>query len=328
MSWLFACERGSTIPGLDAGVSASDGAPVFLPIKITELEPAPNLFAVWGTGPNDVYVVGERGYIAHYDGVSWATETTTATEDLRSVSGVVAGRSYDVWAVGMSGRVLRLHLDLEAMPPTPRRWVFESAQTNVDFSAVAAGRNRVVAVGVGGAISEWTEAAGWQAVASNTLERLNGVWVSGDGEEGVAVGNLGTIVRRSAGAWARQRVAGLVQQLNEVWGTSVDSLLIVGLDGTVLRSAGTEWETVEGAPRVNLRDVAGLNVNSAYIVGMSGVLVALTGSELAVVPDASGYRLEGVWGTMLQLDAGVDGGPAEKPLYYVVGVSGTALVGP
>ncbi|MBI2376709.1 MAG: hypothetical protein HYV07_22115 [Deltaproteobacteria bacterium] len=326
---VMACEQVAVGPDATTGLDGADVGPTFVPISVVDTNPPPNYFGVWGSGPNDVYLVGERGLIVHYDGTSWTTESSTGADDLRSISGFAGDRTYDVWAVGLSGRIMHLSLDPTTTTPQPRVWVPERAGTRADLSGVAAGRDRVVAVGVGGVVLERTEATGWAQVPSDTAERLNGVWIARNGEDAVAVGNLGAIIRRTGGTWARERVTGLVTQLNEVWGTAPDQLLIVGLDGTVLRSSGTEWEALEGAPRVNLRDVAGISVGNAFIVGMSGTLAALSGREISLVADASVNRLEAVWGTMMQLDAGVaDGGPTEKPLFYVVGVSGTVLVGP
>lgn len=46
------------------------------------LEPVPSpttneLFAVWGSAPNDVYAVGNNGVVIHYDGQAWNIETDT-----------------------------------------------------------------------------------------------------------------------------------------------------------------------------------------------------------------------------------------------------------
>jgi len=62
-----------------------------------------NLRGVWGTGPKDVFAVGDKGTIVHYDGIKWATIGTGTSVDLYAVWGMNAK---DVYAVGDNGTVL------------------------------------------------------------------------------------------------------------------------------------------------------------------------------------------------------------------------------
>ena len=60
-----------------------------------------SLHGVWGSGPKDVWVVGDAGTILHFDGATW-TKATAAfplgkKPDLRGVWG--SGPN-DVWVVG------------------------------------------------------------------------------------------------------------------------------------------------------------------------------------------------------------------------------------
>jgi len=52
------------------------------------------LFAVWGTGPNDVWAVGRYGTVLHWDGTSWSAEQSNTTFELDGVWGNGQG---DVW---------------------------------------------------------------------------------------------------------------------------------------------------------------------------------------------------------------------------------------
>jgi len=61
------------------------------------------LYGVWGTGPNNVYAVGEYGKIRHYDGSSWSWVSSGTTDVLRAVWG--SGPN-DVFAVGDHGTIL------------------------------------------------------------------------------------------------------------------------------------------------------------------------------------------------------------------------------
>ncbi|MBW2736603.1 MAG: WD40 repeat domain-containing protein, partial [Deltaproteobacteria bacterium] len=61
--------------------------------------------AIWGSGPNDVWLTGNSGYTAHFDGTRWAAVLTGESEGL---SGIAGSSASEVYAIGDStGFVLR-----------------------------------------------------------------------------------------------------------------------------------------------------------------------------------------------------------------------------
>jgi hypothetical protein len=72
-------------------------------------EPSPaqqDLYALWGAGADDVYAVGARGTILHFDGVSWRGVPSSTARDLFSVDGSTDGAT--VVAVGGEGAMVVL----------------------------------------------------------------------------------------------------------------------------------------------------------------------------------------------------------------------------
>ena len=65
--------------------------------------PAP-LHAVWGSGPDDVYAVGDEGTVAHRTRDGWSLENAGTTAPLRALWG--AGPN-DVFAAGMAVTLVR-----------------------------------------------------------------------------------------------------------------------------------------------------------------------------------------------------------------------------
>ena len=66
------------------------------------------LSGVWGTGPNDVYMVGgdeTRGAVYHFDGNAWSEDTSVSTGDL--MVWVFGFGPNDIWIVGEGGTILR-----------------------------------------------------------------------------------------------------------------------------------------------------------------------------------------------------------------------------
>jgi hypothetical protein len=60
------------------------------------------LYEVWGTGPADVFAVGESGTVLHFDGTAWTATRPTS----RSLLGVWGSSPSDVYAVGNRGTIL------------------------------------------------------------------------------------------------------------------------------------------------------------------------------------------------------------------------------
>jgi len=62
------------------------------------------LRSVWGSGPNDVFAVGEAGTVLRYDGTRWYAMPNPTTKALRAVWGT---GPTDVYASGEDGVLFR-----------------------------------------------------------------------------------------------------------------------------------------------------------------------------------------------------------------------------
>ncbi|MCI0457632.1 MAG: hypothetical protein L0Z62_11730 [Gemmataceae bacterium] len=73
------------------------------------------LIGVWGSGPNDVYAVGDNGLILHSSdqGATWAPEVSGTTSNL---TGVWGSGSSIVYAVGANGTILRRQTNVVSVP--------------------------------------------------------------------------------------------------------------------------------------------------------------------------------------------------------------------
>ncbi len=60
---------------------------------------------LWGTGPSDVWAVGEGGTILHFDGTRWSRVPSGTANSLLAIGGRAAG---DAWAIGNRRTLLRL----------------------------------------------------------------------------------------------------------------------------------------------------------------------------------------------------------------------------
>ena len=96
----------ATLPPVDAGTEDADAAPVdcvgeWCSVALEGLEDV-GLNGIWGSGPDNVWVVGSRGFAARYDGSKWQVRRPDTLLALFSVWGT--GPS-DVWA-GNSGQAV------------------------------------------------------------------------------------------------------------------------------------------------------------------------------------------------------------------------------
>ncbi|OJY25929.1 MAG: hypothetical protein BGO98_35635 [Myxococcales bacterium 68-20] len=61
--------------------------------------------AIWGSRPDDVWLVGKQGSVSHFDGTAWSVSRITNTDTpiarpMYSVHGITDGTQSDVWVVG------------------------------------------------------------------------------------------------------------------------------------------------------------------------------------------------------------------------------------
>ncbi len=64
---------------------------------------AAELHDIWGSGPKDIWAVGEHGLILHWDGVAVSTVASGTEQRLRGIWGSGPG---DLWVVGEGGTIL------------------------------------------------------------------------------------------------------------------------------------------------------------------------------------------------------------------------------
>ncbi|MBL8604879.1 MAG: hypothetical protein JNK72_23325 [Myxococcales bacterium] len=101
-------------------------------------------FAIWGSSASDVWVLG-NGAARHWNGREWERVLTGTTEPLRAAWGSAAN---DVWAVGDNGTIL--HYNGTA-------WSTIASNTRVNLRAVyGLGANDVWAVGANGTTLHYT----------------------------------------------------------------------------------------------------------------------------------------------------------------------------
>jgi hypothetical protein len=180
-----------------------------------------DLFAVWGSSPEDVWVVGSLGLITHWNGAAWATSPSTTTADLRAMGGVAAT---DAWAVGSAGTIL--HWDGTA-------WTPSASGATVDLKAIwPRATNDVWVSGTAGTILRWNGSK-WSSFPSPTSLDVVSLWGTGaDNVWGVTAQD--TVIHWDGRAWSASSVPADSSGTGHtawlaVFGTGSDEMWVAGV---------------------------------------------------------------------------------------------------
>jgi hypothetical protein len=184
-----------------------------------------DLNAVWGSGSNDVFAVGDYGTILHYDGTKWTIISSGTTEGLYAIWG---SGSNDIFAVGSRGKVL--HYNGSA-------WTTMTSGINYNrlYGVWGSGPNDVFAVGEYGTILHYNGTK-WTIISSGTTEDLYGIWGSGPNDV-FTVGGSGAILHYNGTTWSAVPMTSL--PWDTVWGhTAVRMTLTLTLSSTTTAPSG------------------------------------------------------------------------------------------
>jgi len=235
-----------------------------------------DVHAMWGTGPQDVWAVGQGGLIAHRALGAWFPQFSPTKADLNGVWGADDGHAL---VVGDAGTALSFNAVV---------WTAEDTGTQADLNAVwGSSPNHAIAVGDHVALRR-TE-AGWQTLDGAPQTTLRGVWMSDSGVA-LAVGDDALLHRLEGDVWTASPLP-TVAPLHAVHGTSLGNVWIAGDGGTVLRGPA-DGPLVGVATPTDERLLAitttadGIN----YAVGERGVMLRWDGQgwDLEWAPEFGG----------------------------------------
>jgi hypothetical protein len=275
-----------------------------------------DLFGVFGVAAEDVYAVGAKGTILHWDGAAWVVVEPSADLPENPQYNAVWGQEGHLYVVGNGGLVLHKADDV---------WKKEDSAVTYDLLSVYGASLLDVYVGarggtvlrrIGGAWSATQVAGG--SIGLHALAGLSGneLWAGGDQGTIVVyeevqwvpklsndvaartlhaawalsesdvwfVGEAGAVVHSEGTKWNLAEVAGPYFKNHGfygLWGRTFPEgveALAVGQKGAMLRYDGETWADLSAAPAVDINDVAGLSADDALAVGNDGLLLAWNGS--------------------------------------------------
>jgi hypothetical protein len=263
------------------------------------------LYSLWGTSVHDIYATGVGKNLLHFDGGSWGEVQTNATFTLNAVWGTGAS---DVFAVGGNGAAVHWdglawsNIDIgEGLFPNT---VWGTSTSDVYAMGVASGAghnafhwdgfswspvemntidgvrgvfgvgNEVIAVGQVGMIHRKSGAEFLPEPGGNIAD-LEAVWVSPDGSEAFAAGDLGTILHFENGTWTSM-ASGTTQNLRGLGGVCTCALYAVGENGTALKYDGNRWSDFSPGGPTNYNEIwVDAGTGDAFLAGDGGTVMKL-----------------------------------------------------
>ena len=223
-----------------------------------------DLHAAWGTDPSDVWVVGKKGRILHWNGKTLAPRASGTSADLFAVGGFHA---QDVYFAG-NGVILQWNGTQisDVTPPEHKTAVFRAMHA-------APGGPSLYVAGDNGVIVRRNQGV-WTTEVTPTPLNLRGIWAAGSGVVW-AVGEQGQALKLSGGSWSATAIPKAGKTLRVVT-ASPDGRFFAAGDGGFLGVTSTGvWEATAGNDLKN-RNLAGLWARSdseAWAIGDEGALL-------------------------------------------------------
>ena len=187
------------------------------------------LYDISGIDGKDIWVVGEKGSMAHWNGAQWLQVHSGVAATLRTIS---IRSSDDVWFGGDGGTVLHWNgsaIELKAGGLPNFQGIWGTAADNL------------WAVGSGGAIYHY-DGQTWSAVQTGFSDDFSSIWGSSDKDiwvVGKDTSGYFVTVRWKDGKWSRTQTQESGGAHPSVWGTSAQNVFATLAGGKYLQFHGT-----------------------------------------------------------------------------------------
>ncbi len=283
---LTGCGRNPTVPDDDVAPAAS-WSPTF------DASQAGALSSVWGTGPDDVFVVGgtpQQGEAYHFDGTQW---TMMALPQVALLVWTFGFAPDDVMAVGLDGGVVRYDGVAWTMldsGTTEDLWgVWGPAPDDLWIVGGDVGAGLPVILHFDGTAFEEVDVPPNDRNATSLFK----VW--GIGNRTIAVGENGLVIELIAGTWVQVPAgAEANDDFVSLWGTRDDLIVTVGGRATarIATDHGSGWTTVRRSEVPGLNAVYMIRDELAIVGGALGYVGTLNPTTGELMAEESGTQLD------------------------------------
>lgn len=247
------------------------------------------LHGVWASSPADVFAVGAKGVIMHYDGQAWTQMASGTASNLYGVWGF--GPS-DVFAVGESV-ILRYN---------GQQWErIKSYPSNIFYAVWGLPPDELWITAPGGLI--------FYKMGRDTLQMIDlpaeyavhyyAVWGLPSGEVLIA-GENGKALKGRGFSFSPMPETGIKSALHGIWGSAADNIYAVGEEGTLIHYDGLAWHEILASDSY-FYGVWGNAPDNVFVVGHSlfkpdESIFHFDGKKWAKMPPPTSSPLNAVFG--------------------------------
>jgi hypothetical protein len=217
------------------------------------------LIAAHGSGPSDVYAVGNSGIVLHYDGSSWSSAIVGSDH----LYAVFAPDIDETWVAGANGTVYHR---------TGPTWMLSSTGTTANLLGLwGSARDDLWISGERGLLLHGNGLA-WTVVQSGTRDTLRALWGGGMNDVYAVGGDqLAVSLHWDGTGWFPTSVP-FGEPMTGIWGASGTDFYITGAFGTLGRWNGRIWTHALDGTDMPLRAVSGAG-GQAWAVGTWAALL-------------------------------------------------------
>jgi len=248
------------------------------------------LVGVYGASASDIYAVSPST-VWHYNGTSWSSSPGCTGTNQVGVGGLAGGAVVVAGVAGAKARICQLAGGV---------WTPVELPSAPPLENVGVGDTRLIVVG-DDVLFESTGAS-WLPRTTFTMPIVQGVWGTAPNNVyavGPAAAGTEYVYRYDGSAWTLQTTPGGAFALNDVAG-GTGWAVAVGSGGRVLASNGTggAWTSQASNTTNALNDVWGDTAGTAvYAVGAAGTITRRTSGTWAVQVSGTRADLAAVWGS-------------------------------
>jgi hypothetical protein len=240
-----------------------------------------NLRAVWGSSANDVYAVGDQGKVVHFDGVNWTGLSRPTTQSLRTVR-VIDG---SLFVGGERGACVRYNAgaweSISVPSPGPITGIARDEATGGIFAGSTSG------------ILDFNQGH-WRHAAGTCSGGLRAVWVAETGDV-FAVGHEGVIEQRDASGWQPAYFGGPQDVWNALGGNSASDVYAVGDSGKFIHYDGNAWTPVNSGTTAQFNAIW-VSPGDVIMAGDSEIREWENGTVQPMAGGFTGGAIHDVWG--------------------------------
>jgi hypothetical protein len=233
---------------------------------------------VWGSSATSIFLAGDNGVTAFYNGIDFTGLSTSIPNALKSIAGIQTPSLLDVYVVGTGGNILEGNsagwniIDTESVD-LYGVWVGSSTGSNGTA-------NDIYVAGSGGSILPF-DGNTWNSMISGSTNDIKGIWgssstdVNGYANDLYAVGLGGVILHYDGNSglnWTSLS-SSTTNDLFAIWGSSSTNIYAVGASGTILNFNGTAWTARSSGTLETLFGVWGSSATDVFVVGDSGTIL-------------------------------------------------------